>query len=165
MIPHMTAPRIRLDRKSPDASKGLKLGIVLAALALVVAVLVMGRQGAAPIGEPRDPPLTAAELDAYLSIAMEVRLGRREAREAGTPPLEWPEYPAVAQPLARVGWRMEDFVRVEGQVNAARLALTDPSLTEVDPDDPHSRPVPEEHVALVRPRLPEVQVAQGPLPD
>ena len=165
MIRDMSEPRLGLKHRAPDASKGLKLGVILAALALVVAVLLLGRQGAAPLGEPEDPALTAAELEAYLSIAMEVRLGRREAREAGVAPLDWPDHPAVKGPLDRVGWTMEDFVRVEGQVNAARLALTDPRLAEADPEDPYSRPVPEGQLELVRPRLEEVRAAQAPLPD
>lgn len=161
----MTTPRLSLKQHRPDASKGLKLGVILAALALVVAVLVLGREGAAPLGEPQDPALTAAELDAYLGIALEVRRGRKQAREAGVAPLDWPEHPAVKGPLDRAGWTMEDFVRVEGQVNAARLALLDPKLAERDPDDPYSRPVPEEHLELVRPRLEEVRAAQAPLPE
>ena len=58
---------------------------------------------------------------------------------------------------------MEEYLRVEGRVAAARLAITDPGLG-TDPDDPHSRPVPEADVAIVRERLGEVSTAQAPLP-
>ena len=161
----MSAPRIRLEHRPKDASRGLKAAVLLAALALVMAVLWLGRSSPVPLGEVEEAALTEGRLASYLSIALEVRNGRREAREAGQPPIQWAAHPRVASALSSVGWQMEEYLLVEGQVNHARLALRDAEQVEVDADDPHSRPVPPAHVELVRARLSEVERALAPLPD
>jgi hypothetical protein len=146
-----------------DATWGLRIGVVLAAAALIAAVFALRGDDAARPSEHRDEAvLTPALLETYLDTALEVRLGRRDARAAGIKPAAWAEHPRVAGALERAGWSMADYMRVEGQVNAARLEIQAPGSVH-DLDDPNSRPVPPEHLALVRERLTEVQRVQGPL--
>ena len=130
----------------------------------VVALVIIGMKASRHDGPSRTPdtPLTAAELDAYLTVALEVRGGRREARLADWKVEQWPEHPRVASALSSVDWTMNDYVRVEGHVSNARLAITDPEAfqREFAKGD-----APDDHLELVRPRIEEVLVAQGPLPE
>jgi hypothetical protein len=160
----MTSQGIEIERKVRDGSWGLRIGVVLAVVALLIALFALrgGEASDESAATHQEATLTHALLDTYLKTSREVRLGRQEARAAGWKPATWSEYPRIAEALKQAGWVTSDYLRVEGQVSAARLELTEPGSVH-DLDDPNSRPVPPGHLEVVRPRLAEVVSAQGSL--
>jgi hypothetical protein len=131
-------------------------GLFVAAGIVVMAVAIFRRAGA----EAR--PLLAEEVLTYVEVAPAVRRERRDARRRDVPPARWADQPALRDALDAVGWSMDDYVRVEGQVTAARLRIEDPELfaREFSPAD-----APDPAVAAVRPLLEAVRRVQAPLPD
>ena len=159
----MSSKQLQLPRPTRQSSWGLPVGVAVAAGALLFVLFFLRGDGRAGLSDPvAGPTLTAARLDAYLVAAPEVRLGRREAREAGWKAATWADYPRIATALEQAGWSMADYMLVEGQIKAARIEIAEPGTVH-DLDDPHSRPVPAEHLELVRGRLAEVTRAQAPL--
>jgi hypothetical protein len=138
-----------------------RLGPLLALLALVIAAALALRSCGADGGSP-PPPLTAAALDSYLRVAPAVRRERHRARAEGQAPSRWHERPGFEEALRAVGWELADYLRVEGQVAAARLAVEDPALfaREFRPED-----APPAAVELVRLRLDDVRRVQAPVSE
>jgi hypothetical protein len=114
-------------------------------------------------GSDEPPPaLTGSALDKYVEIAMEVRSDRRRALSSGQPAAMWPKRPTIEAALDSVGWSMADYLRVEGQVAAARVRIEFPDVFK---EEFATRDAPDEHVNLVRERIDELRAAQASLPD
>jgi len=127
----------------------------------VLAAVVVLRGCGPEESEAPPPPLTAEALDAYLRAAPTLRAERHRAAAEGAAPGTWADRPGFAEALDAVGWSLDDYLRVEGQVSAARLRLEDPEIfaREFRPED-----APDAAVALVQARLDAVRAAQAPLP-
>ena len=152
-IPALSA---RLDRAAGPVRRAPRV-----AARLLVLVALGGCAACGP-DAPEPPALTASALDSYLSIAPAVRRARHAARIAGEQTSRWNDRPAMIEALASVDWTPDDYLRVGGQVSAARLRIEDPALfaREFKPRD-----APDDHVALVRQRLEDVRRVQGPLSE
>jgi hypothetical protein len=146
--------RIDLSRHRTQPSSPLRLVALVGIAATVGLVLFLVHRG-----EPEHHELTAKELDAYLSVAPTIRSERHAAAAEGARAAAWSSRPGIQRALESVGWTMQDYLRVEGQVSAARLRLEDPEAFEREfrPED-----APEAVVDLIRPRLAEVLRVQRP---